>query len=297
MDASRLQSPIFLLTQLQYYHNSPGDGAEPQQLNQYENLTSPLGFLDLPAELRIMVYECIHPTTQHHSLTRPIIPGGYKHTSRSKLVLPIAILSTCHQIKHEVQPIIAKHFPVLLAQPVRFHVDVASALDLVYKTSPLVACFGVKTPSFVNGRYALTRRSNDPIRRPNVQSRPILLHTATNCNVTEFVNRSLRALTQAKKVPLSVDRPYDVETILSQPVESWNPQFFSIFLNGLDRIAVQARIAVVVKSKVPNLDVQPETSLVGAWKFWQFHYNHVASMPLRSTMRLEDIGENEEIEP
>lgn len=137
---------------------------EHNRSNSTSMAVSPFGFLTLPAELRLMIYERINPTIQHHTLNKPITPGDHKHTSRSKLVLCTAILATCRQIKSEAQPIFDKKFPRLHSQPVRFHVDLASALDLVYKTSPLVACFGVKTPSFVNGRYTLTRKPYEPVR-------------------------------------------------------------------------------------------------------------------------------------
>ncbi|KAH7378503.1 hypothetical protein DE146DRAFT_585954, partial [Phaeosphaeria sp. MPI-PUGE-AT-0046c] len=98
-------------------------------------------FLDLLPELRVMVYERINIMIRHHILKKPISPGESKHTSRSRLVVCICILATCRQINYEAQQIFAEKFDSIRSQPVRFYVDVASALDLVSRKSPLIACF------------------------------------------------------------------------------------------------------------------------------------------------------------
>lgn len=77
---------------------------------------SPFRFLDLPKELRIMVYEYLPRIVRHHELC--IYSRDCKEQPRQKLTLvinsvPLAILAVCRQIKSEAETIaqrIAKDF-------------------------------------------------------------------------------------------------------------------------------------------------------------------------------------------
>jgi hypothetical protein len=94
-------------------------------------------FLDLPKELRLMVYERITPAThrsvvKHQSVTKldPATANrndGAKGSEPSMMVicktLDVALLATCSQIYHEARPFLAPKLQELMVEPVRLLMD------------------------------------------------------------------------------------------------------------------------------------------------------------------------------
>ncbi|KAF2026071.1 hypothetical protein EK21DRAFT_116179 [Setomelanomma holmii] len=100
-------------------------------------------FLDLPAELRVMVYKEVTTTTRHHTFTDRAGGAGlffdyertsdwsFKKSSDSSFApvvkyLPVALLSTCRLINIEATPIMKAKLDILRVEPLRFVIDSAS---------------------------------------------------------------------------------------------------------------------------------------------------------------------------
>ncbi|KAF2128563.1 hypothetical protein P153DRAFT_386681 [Dothidotthia symphoricarpi CBS 119687] len=91
--------------------------------------TQPFRFLDLPAELRMMVYECLSISVHHHVLDDPTQLPGYFTRSTITLVtksIETSIFSTCRKVNAEAVPSLAHHLDKLRSVPTHFVVDFAS---------------------------------------------------------------------------------------------------------------------------------------------------------------------------
>jgi hypothetical protein len=119
----------------------------------YRNMaTVPFRFLDLPCELRCMVYEKIVIETKCHTLEQqesgcsgdvwPLVPNVTN--SPVKLIrksLPVALLRTCRLINNEATAFFKSPMEELAKEPLRFVLDYSAAIALTIPRSPLVACF------------------------------------------------------------------------------------------------------------------------------------------------------------
>ncbi|KAF2654225.1 hypothetical protein K491DRAFT_693990 [Lophiostoma macrostomum CBS 122681] len=81
--------------------------------------TNPFRFLDLPKELRLMVYEFMPVTTRHHAL---VLPDG-KEVVLIVKSLSVCLLSTCRLISEEAHPIVEDKLRLIKSTPPRiiFH--------------------------------------------------------------------------------------------------------------------------------------------------------------------------------
>jgi len=103
-------------------------------------------FLDLPAELRCMVYKAIDVGTRKEKYKPTTIRckwNGRTSKLNGKLImyrriLPISILATCRLVNHEAAPIIAQKSQLILKEPVRFYMDWTTAEATQHV---LYACF------------------------------------------------------------------------------------------------------------------------------------------------------------
>jgi hypothetical protein len=121
----------------------------------------PFRFLDLPAELRLMVYETIELNTHYdrasicHIFIGPLDTdcegdprvnerGGRLELCRSQFDVDTSILAACRQIKAEAQPIFDEKFKEIMSKPVRFHLVPLAAAQLVSVFTTLHDCFAAK---------------------------------------------------------------------------------------------------------------------------------------------------------
>jgi hypothetical protein len=113
--------------------------------------TQPFRLLDLPAELRLIVYESIEPMTSQRVLTRVDVnlptsqwPNA-PHSPQSAIFfarscLPVALLATCKQFKCKAEKIIQNKMSELVQQPVRYLADYSGANALAHAEGPLHSC-------------------------------------------------------------------------------------------------------------------------------------------------------------
>jgi hypothetical protein len=91
----------------------------------------PFRFLDLPSELRLMVYEEIKADTRHYRLKDPVFEARSHGMPASYITLvtqnlPVVLLATCHLINEEAKPIFAPKLAALRNEPAQYIVDSAS---------------------------------------------------------------------------------------------------------------------------------------------------------------------------
>jgi len=88
--------------------------------------------LELPLELRLMIYEFLPITTRHHTLEDPDFERRFPEaTSPSEIVLvtkaaSTKLLPTCRQIYYEYKPVLEKSLHLLRSEPLRFIVHSTS---------------------------------------------------------------------------------------------------------------------------------------------------------------------------
>jgi hypothetical protein len=139
---------------------------------------SPFRFLDLPKELRLMVYEFLPIKTTHYDIQDLACvryqtgdktytwsaPSRYWSTSINLVIkpLPASILATCKPIYEEAQPIHAKKLDDIFARPARLILDThCSDLTEIQEFFPLLI------QTIVNGKLlkGSSRRAEEMVEK------------------------------------------------------------------------------------------------------------------------------------
>ncbi|KAI4679097.1 uncharacterized protein J4E88_006390 [Alternaria novae-zelandiae] len=138
----------------------------------------PFRFLDLPAELRCMVYEALdvatrkekyNPTRKHEPPYVQIEQDDSWPQGNGKLVmyrraLPMSILATCRLVNKEAAPIIAQKLQKMVKEPVRFRMNwkaanwVQNDPDSCLTNSPEQALAGARSSDSIS-RFVSTCNS------------------------------------------------------------------------------------------------------------------------------------------
>lgn len=244
----------------------------------------PFRFLDLPTELRLIVYEAIDVETHHDTaVVRPYRAEEAFEIGRSYLTLATSLLATCRQIKSEAQPIFDKKLEQIKDQPVRFHMGALAAGQFVDQFSPLSACLGLSQFNADNKARKFHKLEADHLPKPlwdyiNEDDRVGHIYSFerdrnayehwTNARDAEgctsdtipkemrtlqlFTERSARAVSHGLQQPLSRSRKYDVELVLSEYITDagegfWLSMYLSEFHIDIGDRAREAGIAIVIK--------------------------------------------------
>ncbi|KAH7074390.1 hypothetical protein BKA63DRAFT_312775 [Paraphoma chrysanthemicola] len=174
---------------------------------------SPFRFLDLPTELRCMIYDRIEITASRHVLTQseagienwfpnPIDGDRGSSITFIRPRLPLAFLRACRLVKDEAGPILQHKLAKLETLPLRFLVDANAASALASGDTLLRDCFHTPelfTPltggdtseasniakAFIHQGEALLRREKR-LGKPVLEMTLLLDHATTNHGATTF---------------------------------------------------------------------------------------------------------------
>jgi hypothetical protein len=218
----------------------------------------PFRFLELPPEFRDMVYERISPTTHKHILSTQDASGAPTCITLIRQSLPVALLSTCRQIKHEAQPSFDDKYAALKNEPMRFVVnDAASALALVRDNSLLVKCFGL---SLRRDLFQTRRRRAQRARKEQdyemaelhetriceVELEVAAMESSAKDDVKAFIARNAAMLAWVRQVKQTPQRRFDVEFHIKNDIASWDVNEMTEFLTRARIVCYEAGVAGIV---------------------------------------------------
>jgi hypothetical protein len=226
-------------------------------------------FLKLPIELRLEVYSFIASTTEYQGLYQP----GTAKTSKAKYTvlerpaLPIALLSTCRQIRSEAMPYFDMQMALMQQIPMRFTVDFTSAQWLCCTNFLGRECFGL-TPGGLYVRPSLAPRVRPSARLPIYETNARFAELVP-LDITEaytdhrgLIDVAAEMLVYVKTAARSNAQPYDIEITINGNVKALKVYQLTAILSGLERMAGEADLAVKVTAKV---DAGVVNSVTGLW--------------------------------
>ncbi|KAH4068007.1 hypothetical protein HBI67_099320 [Parastagonospora nodorum] len=144
-------------------------------------------FMDLPAELRLMVYEFIPVTTRHCTVHgKPFYDKSLTQVVLVTKSLSCSILLASHAVCNEASPVFAVKLEILRTEPTRFILR-AGAVDFFTELLDILACGGptkntrmlkdlkvnfgidvIQSHRFLDKASSLLSRSASPGHGPNI---------------------------------------------------------------------------------------------------------------------------------
>ncbi len=126
----------------------PAERSSQRRASQH---SAPIGFMDLPKEIRLMIYECLTTRTRHELIKKEYTYKVNKKTHRGQIsctmvtqsVPGISILSTCKTISDEAWPILLPLLNDVTYKPPKIILDARYAAETVASpASPIAAIVG-----------------------------------------------------------------------------------------------------------------------------------------------------------
>jgi hypothetical protein len=220
--------------------------------------SQPFRFLELPTELRFMVYEHISPTSHTHILNTHDEDGVPVRASFTRQGLPVSLLSTSRQIAHEAQPFFAAKFAALRNQPIRFSIaDAPSGSHLVHQYSRLIKGFGIPVEQdvfqemrmyreFAAAEGNVTELAYWEEQERTERVRTAAIETSVTAEAIAFGERSGTMLAWVREVHLTPERCFDVEVRLEKNISACTVEEMSTLLINLEEFCDYERLAVVI---------------------------------------------------
>jgi hypothetical protein len=220
-------------------------------------------FLDLPLELRMIVYSQITPSTHYHVLIDYDHVGKLHTTNLVRQSLLVSLLATSHQIHDEAQPYINQKLQYLKKQTLVLVVDRYSATALVAEYGPHlhIACFGIE-PKI--SRWWPPKNRKPPFARKMGADTSHMLPLLTlgtssiskipksNIHIEDlesFSNLCTTILARTLTAALTGERPYDIEIRLNGEIGDWDDLDMAKFMFQWIDVSGATDAAVVVYGK------------------------------------------------
>jgi hypothetical protein len=189
----------------------------------------PFRFLDLPLELRFIVYAQLDIVTRSHVLDKTnaqdctqwkVTDSTDPSITLTRKALPVAILATCRLIQEEATQVLTPRLRELEKEPVRFHLGYGGVNALTSQSSLLGGCFTVDA---------------DSVQR------------ISNTHVRDFVYRCSSYLARTRQVPRDNDHMDHIELIVntSGGMSKIYGHEVIFAIKGAFRLAVESDLAVM----------------------------------------------------
>jgi hypothetical protein len=220
--------------------------------------SQPFRFLELPTELRFMVYEQTSPISHTHILNTHDGNGAPVRTSFTRQSLPVSLLSTSRQIAYEAQPFFVAKFAALRNQPIHFSVaDTVSGSHLIHEDSRLIFGFGAPLhQDFFDDLRAEREEAaadgdNESVtfldtyeREQRIRTAAIEAHVTAEDKV--FGERSAKMLAWVSMACLTPQRQFDIEIRPEKDIAECGVAEMTDFLMDVNRMSFEMPLAIAI---------------------------------------------------
>jgi hypothetical protein len=269
--------------------------------------SQPFRFLELPTELRFMVYEQISPTSHTHILNT-YDDGVPVRTSFTCQSLPVSLLSTSRQIAYEAQPFFAAKFATLKNQSMRFDVtDAPSGTNLVQEYGRLIKGSGIfidkdffqdlrKYREFAAAEGEVTEVAYCDAQERMQRARVAAIEARVTAQEKVFSEHSSTMLAWVSEVRLTPEHCFDVEIRLEKDISECTVQEISHLLFSVDEFCECGFLAVVIVGtglEDANVARPGHTTASDTWRRVQAQAAAHYTLGERPCLRLVDLPASE----
>ncbi|KAF2028963.1 hypothetical protein EK21DRAFT_113341 [Setomelanomma holmii] len=208
----------------------------------------PFSFLDLPAEIPLMVYERLPITTRHHTYSPESDHGG-------KIILVTksiesSILALCRIVHTEIKPILTEKLGKLHAEPTRLIMDHRATQCRPFRENVLE---GVK---------ARIKQLHSCLGMPGELSNSLDIVKIEDSALTSFVNRFASSIWRGASLPSLTHKPHKLHICLTmeEPINSVEAMRISQileYIGGRLRECISTLTVIIKPSPYKNRAVLP----------------------------------------